>query len=165
MDRMNLVEFNETEVFVDTNIFVYALAKRHRYKSTCEALLSKVNMGDTIGFTSSTVINELFHTILIGEVKIKYGDVEVIRFIKEHPNVISECDVAYNALDDIFDSAVVILPLTLEVLQHAKTLSREHNLLFSDAIHAGSCDVYGIKHIASNDKDFDRVDFLKRWIP
>ncbi len=35
----------------------------------------------------------------------------------------------------------------------------------SDAIHAGSCDVYGIKHIASNDKDFGRVDFLKRWTP
>lgn len=165
MDRMNLAALNETEVFVDTNIFVYALAKRHRYKSTCEALLSKVNQGDMIGFTSSTVINELFHTILIGEVKIKYGDVEVIRFIKEHPNVISDCDVAYDALDDIFDSAVVILPLTLEVLQHAKTLSRKHDLLFSDAIHAGSCDVYGIKHIASNDKDFDRVDFLKRWSP
>lgn len=47
----------------------------------------KSQSGDTIGFTSSTVINELFHTILIGEVKIKYGNVEVIRFIKEHPDV------------------------------------------------------------------------------
>ena len=68
MDRMNFSEFNETEVFVDTNIFVYALSKKH-------------------------------------------------------------------------------------------------NLLYSDAIHAASCEVYGIKHIASNDIDFERVDFLKRWKP
>ncbi len=79
--------------------------------------------------------------------------------------MISECDVAYGVLDDIFDSAVVILPLTLEVLQHAKSLSKKHNLLLSDAIHAASCEVYGIKHIASNDIDFERVDFLKRWKP
>ncbi len=162
---MSLVEFSEPEVFVDTNIFVYALAKKHRYKHTCDALLSKINMGDVIGFISSTVINELFHTLLIGGVKLKYGDVEVIRFIKEHPNVISECEVAYGALDDIFDSPIVILPLTLEVLQHAKTLSHKYNLLFSDAIHAASCEVYGIKHIATNDPDFDRVDFLKVWKP
>lgn len=162
---MNLTEFTEPEVFVDTNIFVYALAKKHRHKHTCEVLLSKINHGETIGFTSSTVINELFHTILVGEIKQKYGDVEVIRFIKEHPNVISDCDVAYDALDDVFDSSLVILPLTLEVLQHAKTLSKKYNLLFSDAIHAASCKVYGIKHIATNDQDFDRVDFLKNWKP
>ncbi len=61
---MSLAEFTEPEVFVDTNIFVYALAKKHRYKRTCEALLSKINQGDIVGFTSSTAINELFHTIL-----------------------------------------------------------------------------------------------------
>ncbi len=162
---MSLAEFTEPEVFVDTNIFVYALAKKHRYKHTCETLLSKINQGDIVGFTSSTAINELFHTILIGEVKKKYGGVEVIRFIKEHPDVISECNVAYGALDDIFDSAIVILPLTLEVLLKAKTLSKRHNLLFSDAIHAASCEVYGIKYIATNDPDFDRVNFLKTWKP
>lgn len=45
---MNLAEFTEPEVFVDTNIFVYALAKKHRHKSTCEALLSKINHGETM---------------------------------------------------------------------------------------------------------------------
>ncbi|KCZ73503.1 putative nucleic acid-binding protein, contains PIN domain [Candidatus Methanoperedens nitroreducens] len=162
---MSIADFTDTEIFVDTNIFVYALAKKHRHKRTCEALLSKINQGEIIGFTSSTVVNELFHTILIWEVKLKYGDVDIIRFIKERPDVISECYVAYGALDDVFDSSIVILPLTLEVLQHAKTLSKKYNLLFSDAIHAASCEIYGIKHIASNDRDFDRVDFLKNWKP
>ncbi len=44
-------------------------------------------------------------------------------------------------------------------------LSKKHNLLFSDAIHAASCKIFGIKHIATNDGDFDRVDFLKTWRP
>jgi predicted nucleic acid-binding protein len=122
---MNLAEFTETEVFVDTNIFVYALAKNHRHKHTCELLLSKINHGETIGFTSSTVINELFHTILAGGIKQKYGDVEVIRFIKKHPNVISECDVAYGAIDDVFDSIVMALFIAL-VLMAALTAPKAH---------------------------------------
>lgn len=162
---MNLEDFTEPEIFVDTNIFIYGLAKKHRYKHTSEALLSKINNGEIIGFTSSTVINEIFHTILVGAIKQKYGDVEVIRFIKEHPDVISECEVAYSALEDVFESSIVILPLTFEVLLLAKTLSKKHNLLFSDAIHAASCEIYGIKHIATNDSDFERVDFLKQWKP
>lgn len=47
---MSLAEFAEPEVFVDTNIFVYALAKKHRYKNTCETLLSKINLGDVDWF-------------------------------------------------------------------------------------------------------------------
>lgn len=128
-------------------------------------LLSKINEGVIIGFTSSTVINELFHVLLIGEIKKKYGGKEVIRFVKEHPDVISQCSVAYSALDDVFDSTVVILPLTIEVLQYASTFSKKYNLLFSDAIHAASCKCYGIRNISTNDSDFDRVDFLKTWRP
>jgi predicted nucleic acid-binding protein len=165
MDSMNLEDFSDPEIFVDTNIFVYALSKKHRHKHKCGELLSKINEGEVIGFTSSTVINELFHTILIGEIKRKYEVNDVIHFIKEHPDVISECSFAYDVLDDIFDSSVVILPLTLEVLKYSKTLSKKHNLLFSDAIHAASCKIFGIKHIATNDGDFDRVDFLKTWRP
>src|SRR5659263_60756 len=73
MDRINLVDFTEPEIFIDTNIFIYAIAKNHRYKHICERLLSKINDGEIIGFTSSTAINELFHTVLVGEVRKNMG--------------------------------------------------------------------------------------------
>jgi predicted nucleic acid-binding protein len=165
MDRMNLIDFTEPEVFIDTNIFIYAIAKKHRYKHICEGLLSKINDGEIIGFTSSTAINELFHTVLVGEVKKKYGGNDIVHFIKEHPNVISECSVAYSVLDDVFNSRMVIMPLTLEVLKYSKTFSKKYNLLFSDAIHAASCNLFNVKNIATNDNDFERVDFLKIWRP
>jgi predicted nucleic acid-binding protein len=57
------------------------------------------------------------------------------------------------------------MPLTLEVLQYAKTFSKKYNLLFSDAIHAASCNLFNVKNIATNDSDFERVDFLKIWRP
>ena len=125
---MNLIDFAEPEVFIDTNIFIYAITN-------------------------------------VGEVRKKYGVNDVVHFIKEHPYVISECSVAYSVLDDVFNSRMVIIPLTLEVLQYAKTFSKKYNLLFSDAIHAASCNLFNVKHIATNDSDFERVDFLKIWKP
>jgi len=69
---MKLGLFSGEEIFVDTNIFVYALARRHRHKKGCNDLLVRINHGDIAGFTSSTVINELFHTVLVGDVRRRY---------------------------------------------------------------------------------------------
>jgi predicted nucleic acid-binding protein len=89
----------------------------------------------------------------------------ILSIFKDHLYVISECSVAYSVLDDVFNSRMVIIPLTLEVLQYAKTFSKKYNLLFSDAIHVASCNLFKIKNIATNDSDFERVDFLKIWRP
>jgi predicted nucleic acid-binding protein len=41
----------------------------------------------------------------------------------------------------------------------------KYNLLSADAIHSVSCKLHGIEHITTNDSDFERVDFLKLWVP
>lgn len=89
--------------------------------------------------------------------------------VKENANFIWEIADLLRGDYKQSDYGKVILPLTvlrrLDWLKYSKTLSMENNLLFSDAIHATSCKVYGINHIATNDSDFDRVDFLKNWRP
>jgi predicted nucleic acid-binding protein len=164
---MRLELFFGEEMFVDTNIFVYALARRHRHKRKCNDLLVQINHGDIAGFTSSTVINELFHTVLVGDVRRRYQlkKEEVIGFIKNNPQVISETKVAYKAMDDVFDSNMVILSVNFEVLKKARELSEKYDLLLSDAIHAATCKIYAISDMATNDADFDRVDFIRAWKP
>ena len=120
---MRLELFFGKEIFVDTNIFVYALARRHRHKRKCNDLLVQINHGDIAGFTSSTVINELFH------------------------------------------SNVVIVSVNFEVLKKAREISEKYDLLLSDAIHAATCKIYAISDMATNDGDFNRVDFIRVWKP
>lgn len=44
-------------------------------------------------------------------------------------------------------------------------IAEKYNLLTADAIHVTTCRFYNIKNIATKDKDFGRVDFLKVWKP
>ena len=41
----------------------------------------------------------------------------------------------------------------------------KYGLWFSDALHSACCKVNDITDIATNDRDFERVDFLKVWKP
>jgi predicted nucleic acid-binding protein len=40
-----------------------------------------------------------------------------------------------------------------------------HNLLATDAVHVAAMRKENIIHLASNDTDFSRVDFLHLWRP
>jgi len=58
---------------------------------------------------------------------------------------------------------IKILQLGEEISKLSFDLSKEYGLLPKDAIHTASCKYYDIKNIATNDSDFERVDFLKVW--
>jgi hypothetical protein len=88
-----------------------------------------------------------------------------IVLIKQNPDIISELDVAYSALNDILTSRIVIIPLTIEIIKKSLDFSKKYRLLFSDAINAATCEIFNIKNIATNDRDFERVNFLKVWKP
>jgi len=47
----------------------------------------------------------------------------------------------------------------------ALDLSKEYHLFPRDALHAACCKAYGITNIATNDADFERVEWLKVWKP
>ena len=57
------------------------------------------------------------------------------------------------------------LSVNFEVLKKARDLSGNYDLLLSDAIHAATCKIYAISDMATNDADFDRVDFIRVWKP
>ena len=58
-----------------------------------------------------------------------------------------------------------ILSVTKEIFSLAKSYMVKYNLMTNDAIIAATCNIDGISDIATNDGDFDRIDFLVRWDP
>ena len=53
-----------------------------------------------------------------------------------------------------------ILPTTTDIVERAYTIISTYNLLPNDAIIAATCEHYGIKSIATFDKDFKRIPWL-----
>jgi predicted nucleic acid-binding protein len=58
-----------------------------------------------------------------------------------------------------------MLPTDRSVWMKAVTFSTEYSLLPNDAIHAATCNIHNMEHMATNDSDFERVSFLCIWKP
>ena len=120
-----------------------------------------------LGFTSVNCLNELFHKMIYYEIEEKFRiqKKDVMSLIKRNPDIIYEMEVSYSALNDILTSRIVIVPLTIEIMKKSLDFSKNYRLLLSDAINAATCEIFKIMDIATNDRDFERVDFLKVWKP
>jgi predicted nucleic acid-binding protein len=46
-----------------------------------------------------------------------------------------------------------------------RELSRNYGLLSNDAVHLATMQKEGAKTLASNDRDFERADWVKLWKP
>ena len=76
-----------TKIFIDSNIFIYNFMGT---SEACTNLLERVRIADVEGYTSTIVLAEVLHRLMIAEVVEKY-DVKpkkVLRLLKEKPEVI-----------------------------------------------------------------------------
>lgn len=60
---------------------------------------------------------------------------------------------------------LLVLSLDYSISKIALECARDYRLLPMDALHTACCKAFGIKEMATNDGDFERVSFLNLWIP
>ncbi|RCV66007.1 hypothetical protein C5S53_00855 [Methanophagales archaeon] len=58
-----------------------------------------------------------------------------------------------------------ILEVDVDSIKRAVELGARYGLLITDSIHLSTMDKNRIGNIATNDGDFDRVDFVQAWKP
>lgn len=134
------------KVFIDTPLLVYLNTvaddqRRLIYESFYLDLLSKHKL-----YTDVLVLDELIHVS-----KRKYG-------------------VPYKVTVEFIES--IVLPYTTlvelgeEEYKEAARLVVDYNLKPSDALHIAAMKVNGIETIVSEDKELDRIPWVKRvWLP
>lgn len=155
------------KIYIDTNIFIYAITMHPIFGRQCRGFLKKVESGYVTGVSSVLTLNELLHKLTLGEISSKHEIpiTHTIRFIKKNPNTLKTLD-AYHILTKIEGmSGLSLAPLTCPVFTLARAYMGDFCLMSNDAIHASVCRSNGIWQIATNDSDFERVDFLDVWKP
>lgn len=131
-------------IFLDSNIFLYAMGSEHAEKPSCQKLLEMVADGRIEAVTSSEVLQEVLY------VRLRRG-------------IRSEALIAVRSIQEIVDE---ILPVTGEdVLAACELLSRYPALDSRDAVHAAVARRNRITDIASVDRDFDNITGLRRLSP
>lgn len=129
---------------VDSNIFMYAAGRAHPFKHRAAAFLEKVSAGAVEASIDAEVLQEILH---------RYRALE--RW--------TEGRVVYDTARILFPE---VLAVTGQVMDSACGLMDDlSGLMARDALHAAVVAVYGLASITSFDRDFDRVEGLRRLEP
>ena len=160
---VNINLLNE-DAFIDTNIFLYTIKSNNKFSRYCGDYISRVKYGEFLGYVSPLVISELFYKLIMIEIsETKKLDISKSKnFLKENPGIISKLKKSSRVIEELYMyEGIKILQVGEDISKLSLELSKEYGLLPNDAIHVATCKSYGIENIATNDSDFERVDFLK----
>lgn len=89
-----------------------------------------------------------------------------IFYLKKNWDIIKELNKAWSAMGTIKRiENLRIVEIDRETFDTALGYSKNYCLLSNDAIHVATMKKYGITNIATNDPDFERVDWINVWKP
>ena len=159
---------NKDNIFIDANIFIYYVEDHPVFADACEKLLLSVETKKSIGVTSIFVLNEVFHKMMILEAcdRFDIGMGRAVRYLKNNPQVVTSlttCRENIERIRHITNLRVIEVPS--RVFNIAINFSWRYGLLTTDAIHVATMREYNIRTIATNDRDFKRIEWLSVWKP
>jgi hypothetical protein len=131
-------------IFLDTNVFLYAVGADSPHRESCRALLSAVGNAQLDGVTSSEVLQEILHVR-----SRRVGMKDAVTAVRAAAAMVAE-----------------VLPVTLEdVLSACKLLERRPQIAPRDALHVAVMKSARILILISVDKDFDALKEVRRLHP
>jgi len=155
-------------VYLDSNIIIYDATDHLQYGKSCRNFLKRIEMGEISAITSSLTLTETLHKLIIidlCEIKgIKAW--KALRLIKDNPKVLGELREPYIAIDKMQNLPnLKIVSLTPQIAEMCKDFVKTYLLMSNDSVHLATMQTYGIKNLASNDSDFERVDWINLYKP
>lgn len=158
---------DHNEVFVDANIFVYHFSGPTEYTDICAQFLQRVEEVRLFAFTSTLVLAETLHRLMIIEAttKLQIGPKVAIHHLKTHPLDVKILTEHIKVPERIHTLGIKILPIDIDDILKSNEIKREYGLLTNDAITLAVMKRYHLRNIATNDPDFERVTDLLIWKP
>jgi uncharacterized protein len=131
-------------LFLDTNIFLYAVGREHPLREACRQLIQRISEGELLATTSTEVVQEVLHVLC------RRGECE------------TGCELAAMILE-LFPDLLVVGRTELE--EARRLLLILPDLPVRDAIHAATLRTNSIQRLVTADRHFDRVGGLERISP
>jgi predicted nucleic acid-binding protein len=154
-------------VFLDANTLIYHFGPHPTFGAACQQLVQRIENQELRGFTSTHVLAEVAHQLMIVEASTLPGWTlgKVKQRLQQQPNVLQGLTLFRCAVETVLHSALQVLALAPALLGAATVLSQQHGLLTNDALVVAVMQASGLTKLASHDADFDRVPGLTRYAP
>ncbi len=151
-------------VYVDANIFIYHFTGQ---SDECRFLLSRCQQMALQGTTGMHVILEVAHRIMMIEAVSKgvISGGNVPSRLKRRPELVGRLTDLHSWVHSIQDSNIIVLEPGLSTLESSLDWQRRYGLLVNDSVSAALMNEYDISTIATNDRDFERVEGLSVHMP
>jgi predicted nucleic acid-binding protein len=154
-------------VYVDSNIFIYDATNHPKYAASCSAFLDRIESGEVIGVISVLSINETVHKLSVIELssKLNKKPVSIIPLIKKNPSLLDDLETPFLAAENIMSMNLEIVNLFVPIFAVALEFMKRYRLMSNDAIHVATMKKREITNIATNDPDFEQVEWVILWEP
>jgi predicted nucleic acid-binding protein len=137
------------------------------YGPACGQLVQQIQNQQLKGFTSTHVLAEVAHRLMVVEVSTLGGwaSGNVKRRLKQQPAAVQQLTQFRTAVETILRSKIHVFTIPPGLFADTVVLSQQHGLLTNDALILAVMQANGPTKIASEDSDFDRVPGLTRYGP
>lgn len=156
-----------SKVFIDANIFVYHFSKGSQFNKSCTDFLHRVETSQMHGFTSTGIIMEASHRLMMVEASSAL-DIEIRnlpKYLKQHPDVVKQLTKHLTVPQRISELNCEIVQTTLKNVIDSQLNKTKYGVLSNDSLTLKIMEDTGINNFASNDSDFKRVEWLKLYLP
>lgn len=130
-------------IFIDSNIFMYAAGKDHPFKIPSQKFLEQMTSKPKEALVNTEVLQEILY-----------------RF-----DAINKTGMGFIIFDQIIQSFLQVLSVTLEDLKIARKIQETLTIKSRHAIHAATMKNANLNTIVSYDRDFDKINWIKRMTP
>ncbi len=162
---MTLADLQDGDrIFIDANIFIYHFGGR---SPECKAFLERCARRELSGYTSTTILAEVLHRLMIAEAVAK-GLVTArtaVRKLGEIPELVKQLTQYQEDVSKILQMNLTILDLTLEIMRKSAEVRKEEGLLTNNSFVVACMREQGLTKLATADGDFDHVSGLEVYKP
>lgn len=156
-----------TKLYIDANIFVYASNGTLGASRECRDLLDRCGRQEFEAFTGTHVLLEVAHRLMMIEAVDK-GLVtpgNVPGKLRRRPELASQLNEYSDAIRFILNTGIYILQVDADILEISANLRAQTGFLVNDSISLAMMRRESIDAIATNDRDFQRVNWLEVHLP
>jgi len=165
----DLSSFKKAPIFIDANIFVYH-ATESEYSESATVFLEKVENNEIEAYSSPSVIDEAAYILIINkglELIDSKSPRKVREMMEKDRNFAEKCYSPVKQFIGYIKSleALKLLEITGDDAYGLYECGTKYLLHPKDALHLSVMKRYRIFDIATNDSDFERVEWIKVWRP
>lgn len=151
-------------IFIDANIFIYHFGGQ---SAECKTLLEHCARRELLGYTSTSILAEVLHRLMVAEAiqKRLVTSKSTVRKLKEKPELVKQLKRYNEDGKKIREMNLTILSLTPEILTQSEPVRKKEGLLTNDSLVVAFMRARGLTKLASTDSDFARIQDLELFKP